>query len=300
MDTNLRHLEAFVTIARLGSFTRAADALHVSQPALTVQIRQLETAIGVRLFDRNNRRVALTRAGAELAGPFERLLLDLRAVFTHARDLSAHRRGSATVAALPSIASSLLPQAIKILTDRHAGIVVRVRDVVAGRVVELVKNGDVDFGIGSLIRPDAELACEPLFVDRLLAVAPPDHPAARRRWITLRDLSRHPLVLTSPDSSVRQLVERALEQQRLPATVAQEATYMTTAMAMARAGLGVAILPASALATPDMTGLRAVSIRRPALTRDIGLIRRNDRSYSPASATLVKVLREIESPRRRR
>ena len=140
MLAELRHIEAFLAVARLGHFTRAAAALHVSQPALTVQIRQLEAALGVRLFDRNNRRVAITQAGRDLVAPLERISLDVASVVRHAHDLSAHRRGLVTVAALPSVAAGPLPQAIRRLADAHQGIVVRVRDAIAARVLELVKS----------------------------------------------------------------------------------------------------------------------------------------------------------------
>jgi len=291
MHAEIRHLEAFLAVARLGSFTRAASALHVSQPALTVQIRQLEAALAVRLFDRNNRRVALTRAGQQFVAPVERLLLDLESIVAHARDLSAHRRGSVSVAALPSVASGLLPRAIHHLNERHHGIVVRVRDVVAARVVERVPSGEVDVGVSSLVRPDDTLVADPLFVDRLCALARPDHPAARRSWLTIRELSEHALVLTGPDSSVRQIVDRAFEHARLAIRVSQEATYMTTAMGMAKAGLGLAVLPESALDSANDMGLRAIAIRRPTLTRQISVLRRADRSLSAAAEKLVEILR---------
>src|SRR5262245_52167418 len=147
MTAEFRHIEAFLAVARNGNFTRAAADLHISQPALTVQIRQLEAALGLRLFDRNNRRVALTAQGRELVAPFERVLLDVRAIVDGAHDLSAHRRGIVTVACLPSIAASRLPKAIAALSARHEGIVVRVRDAVGARVTELVKSGEADFGV---------------------------------------------------------------------------------------------------------------------------------------------------------
>jgi LysR family carnitine catabolism transcriptional activator len=294
MTAELRHIAAFLAVARLSSFTRAAAVLRVSQPALTVQIKQLEEAFGVRLFDRDNRSVALTPAGRELVAPLERIMHDFETVAGHARDLAGHRRGLVTLAALPSIAAGLLPRAIRALSDRHDGIVVRVRDVTAGKIVDLVKSGEVDFGIGSVIRPDPDLTSQPLLSDRLCAFAPATHPIARKkRHITLRELSGYPLILTSHDSSVRQIVERALEQARLAAHVAQEATYMTTAIGMVRAGLGIAVLPESALAGDAADGIRAVAITTPQLRREISILTSAGRSLSPAAQKLIEVLRRV-------
>jgi len=297
MTADLKHIEAFLAVARLGHFTRAAAALHVSQPALTVQVRQLEEALGIKLFDRNNRHVQLTQAGRDLVAPFERLTLDLASIVRHAHDLSAHRRGVILVAALPSVAAGVLPRAIRELAARHPGIVVRVRDAIAGRVLELVKSGEVDVGIGSLVRPDPEVVCEPLFADRLCAVLRDDHPLARRRTIRLRELSAHPLILTGQDTSLRQIIERALEQERLPVRIVQEPTYMTTAVGMVQVGLGVAILSFAALAEGAGVRLRALAIREPDLTRQIGLLRRKERSFSPAAQRLVDLLRELVTPK---
>ena len=289
MTAELRHIEAFLAVARCGNFTRAAAELHVSQPALTVQIRQLEAALGVRLFDRNNRTVGLTPPGRELVAPCERVLLDVRSIIEHAHDFATHRRGVVTVASLPSIAAELLPRAIAGLTTRHQGISVRVRDVVAARVLELVKSGEVDFGLGSCGRGDRELSEQPLLADRLAAFVPANHPLAGKRHVTLRDVATCPLILTGRDSSVRELVERALEGERLSIHVAQEATYMTTALGMVASGLGVAILPHAAAASAP-TGIRRVSIRTPALTRRIGIITRSGRSLQPAALRLVEAL----------
>jgi|KBSSwiS6_1023812.scaffolds.fasta_scaffold23266_2 DNA-binding transcriptional LysR family regulator len=289
MTAELRHIEAFLAVARCGNFTRAAAELHVSQPALTVQIRQLESALGVRLFDRNNRTVGLTPPGRELVAPCERILLDVRSIVEHAHDFAAHRRGVVSVACLPSIAAELLPRAIAGLTTRHEGIAVRVRDVVAARVLELVKSGEVDFGLGSCGRVDRELSEQQLLADRLAAFVPNDHALAEKRSVTLREVAAFPLILTGRDSSVRELVERALERERLSIHVAQEATYMTTALGMVAAGLGVAILPHAAT-TSAPSGIRRVGIRTPALTRRIGIITKSGRSLQPAAQRLVEAL----------
>lgn len=300
MTAELRHIEAFLAVARLGHFTRAAAALHVSQPALTVQIRQLETALGVRLFDRNNRRVALTQAGRDLVAPLERISLDVASVIRHARDVSAHRHGVVTVAALPSVAAVLLPHAIRRLADAHQGLVVRVRDAIAGRVLELVKSGEADVGIGSLLRPDPDVVATPLFTDRLCAFAPIDHPLARSGRARLRDVGAWPLILTGQDTSVRQIVEQTLAALRLPVQIAQEATYMTTAIGMVREGLGVAILPESAMVLDAGAPIRAIAIREPVLTRQISILARTGRSLSPAAERLTQMLHAHARPSARR
>jgi LysR family carnitine catabolism transcriptional activator len=299
MDAELRYIRAFLAVAQHGTFTRAASVLGISQPTLTVQIRQLEASLGARLFDRNNRRVSLTAAGRDLVTPLERLMLDVDAISTRAQDLATHRRGVVTVAALPSLAASLLPRAIARLALDHQGIVVRVRDMTAGAIVDAVKAGEADVGLGSVIRPDVDLDTRPLLTDRLCACVPPDHALARRRQMSFREVIRWPLILTGRDSSVRQLIERNAEQRRLPLRIAQEVTYMSTAIGMVAAGLGIGILPESALTTDSPRGPRTVAIHSPVLRRKLAILSPRTRSLSPATQKLVEaVLATVNAERR--
>jgi DNA-binding transcriptional LysR family regulator len=193
-----------------------------------------------------------------------------------------------TVAALPSLAASLLPQAMAALAATHSGIVVRVRDMTAAAIVDAVKRGEADIGLGSLLRPDPELDAQPLVTDRLCAYVPGGHPLAARRAVTLRALARWPLILTGRDSSVRQLIDRGVEGRRLPIQVTQEVTYMSTAIGMVTAGLGIAILPESAV-TPDTGGgPRAVAIQGPVLRRTLVVLSVKSRTLSPAAAKLIE------------
>ena len=208
MNVNLRHLEAFAAVARLCSFTAAARLLHLSQPALTVQIRQLEETLTVRLLDRNTRSVKLTRAGEELAPVVERLLAEIDSVVSSAKEMSGKTKGAVKVAALPSIAATLLPRIIVGFRRRYPGVSVMVHDVVAERVVSMVRSEHVDLGLGS---PDADggLTFTLLFRDYMRLILPVGLPL-RHRAIGLADLTGHPLVLPGPDSSVRRLVDVAL------------------------------------------------------------------------------------------
>jgi DNA-binding transcriptional LysR family regulator len=289
---DLRHIRAFLALARAGSFTRAASELHMAQPTLTVQIQQLEGALGVKLFDRNKRHVALTQAGRDLLVPLERILLDVEAIATSTEELLAHRRGLVTVAALPSVAAGLLPRAIRKLSESYPGITVRVFDGVASTVAAMVKSGQVDFGITSQTYGDRELTSTVLMWDRLCAVVAPTHPLARKRSMTLQELAKHPLILMVKDSSSRQIVDLAFDREGLVSNVAYETTYGTSVAGLAQAGLGIGILPESMAAPSRLHQLR---IRGEALTRRIGIIMRAGRSLSPTADKLKQTLESVVS-----
>ncbi len=288
MDLNLRQLRAFVSVAQLGSFTRAAESLHLSQPALTVQIRKLEAGLRCQLLDRNSRSVTLTRIGRELLPLLQRSLHDLDAIVADTHAQGAGRLGTVRVASLPSFAASLLPDVILACRKRNPGIAFVVRDAVANRVMQMVRDEDVDVGItgGEVI--ESSLEALHAVQDRLCLVYPARHPIGRRRSIRARDIVDLPLVLTDPATSVRAVVDAAFQALgRLP-TVACEATYMMTAVAMVRAGLGVTILPASAREIRAERGLQARPIDDPAFARRVSLVKKKNRTLSPATTAFVE------------
>ena len=287
---DLRHIRGFLALARAGSFTRAAGELHMAQPTLTVQIQQLEHALGVKLFDRNKRHVALTQAGRDLLVPLERILLDVEAIATSTEELLEHRRGLVTVAALPSVAAGLLPRAIKKLSESYPGITVRIYDEVAVTVATMVKTGQVDFGISSQTYGDRELTSHVLMIDRLCAVVAASHPLARKGSMSLQELAKHPLILMVKDSSSRQIVDLAFNREGLVSNVAYETTYGTSVAGMALAGLGVGVLPESMV---DPSRLHQLRIRGEALTRRIGIIMRAGRSLSPTADRLKQTLEQV-------
>ncbi len=293
MISDLKHVRAFLTAARVGNFTRAASELHVSQSAFTVQIRQLEEALGIALFDRSKRRISLTSAGREVLAPLERILIDMEAVVGRTRHLAGLRRGIVTVAVLPSIAAQVLPRAIQRFTHLHPGIVVQIRDVVAEKLIEAIKKEEVDFGIGSKLGSDRDLKTAPLLVDKLCAFVPVNHPLGRRESVALAELVALPLILTGKDSSVREIVDRALKREKLQPTIVYETNYMSTAIGLARAGLGIAILPETAANMDSARAIRTVAICKPSLSRKIEIIQRKDRSLSPAASRLAEVLKGI-------
>ena len=293
MNLTLRDLEAFLGVARFGSFTRAARSLNMSQPALTVRIHHLEDALGVRLIDRTTRSVSLTRVGREFLPSAERVLGEIDAVAVSMRDLAGGRRGVVTIAALPSVAATLLPGAIVAFKAARPDITVRLRDGTGERVISLVKSGEADFGIGSPTRRDADLRVSPLTTDPLGVAFAPGHPLERRKHVRLRDLTGCPLILLDTESSVRVLIERAFQAIGRSVRPAYEASYLPTALGLAKAGLGVAVIAysASGVVATRAAGLRARVIEHPALVRQIGLIENARHPLSPAAQQLSTAIR---------
>ena len=291
MNFTLRQLRAFATLARTRSFTRAAAELHLSQPALTVQVRELESALGLKLVDRNTRRVQLTGIGQELLPVFERVLGDIRAVAENARELAAGDRGTVLVAALPSLCSRLIPEAIARLRRTHPGVTVRLQDTVALRILAAVRSEEADLGIGSFGALGGDFETTPLIEDRMVAVMPRRHPLAAKASVTMREVAMHPLVLMDTQSSVRAVVESALHGESAATAPAYEVTYMSTAVGFVQAGLGVAILPATALELGLAKGIVTRPIRGAAVRRPIVIARKAGRSLAPAARVFIEALR---------
>lgn len=293
MDLNLRQIRAFVAVARLGSFTRAAALLHVAQPTLTVQIRKLEEALRVRLFDRNSRSVALTQMGRDLLPVLGRLVQDLDGVIAEVRSHGAGYQGLIRIAALPTAAAALLPKAIASFRSAYPGANFRIRDVIARRVLTLVEAEEVDIGVTggptNAIDVDVLLTIE----DRMHVVFPQAHALAEARLVTPDLLMRYSLIMMDPDTSVRAVVEAGFHAAGLIPRPAVEVTYMMTAVGMVQAGLGITILPSSAKEIDAYPMIRSRMIEAAGFERRISLVKKGGRTLSPLSALFVGHLREM-------
>ncbi|VVE17122.1 HTH-type transcriptional regulator GltC [Pandoraea eparura] len=296
MDLNLRDIRAFIAVAQTGSFTRAASRLHLSQPALTVQIRRLEETVGVRLFDRNSRNVALTPTGRELLPLLQKSLHDMEHVLIDARALGDGSSGTVRIACLPTFAASVLPELIQQVKAAVPRAGFHVRDAVAGVVETLVRHEEVDIGLTGGELSDAEIDVLYAGADQLVAVLPAGHAFARRKRVSLTDLASVPLVLTAQGTSVRAVVDGAFTSGGCAPEIACEPTYMMTAVAMVRAGLGVTILPASAREVRAEPELRVRPIDHDAFLRPIALIKKRGRTLPPITQTFVAMLLERLAP----
>jgi len=277
-------------VARLRNFSRASLELYLSPPALTAHIQQLETELDVKLFTRTTRKIELTPAGKELLGPLERVVVELQSIATSADEFKTLRRGLVTVAAVSSVAARLLPQAIAEFSRSYPGVCVRFTDAVARNIVDMVSSGEVDFGIGSQIQQDEHVGTRSLFSESICVFVTKKHMWANRRKVKLREVATQELILTEKDTSVRMILESAFERQGLYPRFRYVTNNMSTALGMVSAGLGVAVLPQSAIDCGSSSDIRPVDISHPKLTRDIGILTRRDRPLSKASEQLVEII----------
>ena len=249
--------------------------------------------MGVRLFDRSTRMIKLTPIGRELAPTLERVLHEIDAVMVNTKELASHIKGTVTIGALPSISSKLIPSTIAEFQKQYPGIVVRLRDVLAHLNVRLVKEEEVDFGIGTLRMPDPDIQFTPLLTDHLGVIFPAGHPMEHKRTITLKSLAAFPLILMDPETSVRDLVDHAFESIGEVAVPTFEAVYPSTALALVKAGLGLTIQPSSSMELASSRGLKFRTIRHQGLTRQIGVIQKTRRSLSPSAEAFLLMMKAV-------
>jgi LysR family carnitine catabolism transcriptional activator len=293
MNVSLRQLRAFITVGRLGSFTRAARALNATQPAISAQVRDLEESLGVRLFDRSTRSVTLTQAGKDLLPSVDAVLSDIGSVVDRARDVARGNTGRVTVAALPSLAATLVPDAVARLQRDHPGVSVVIRDALAERSLSLLRADEVDLALTSAPLPNPQLHFTPLLTDRIVAVLPHNHSLAGAKSVRLADLLESPLVLMDRDSSVRRSVDTACASIGRMAAPVFEAAFMATAIGLVRAGLGATLLPSSAADLRAARDLIILDLQKPRIERELGILKQRRRVFSPAAEAFVEMLREV-------
>jgi DNA-binding transcriptional LysR family regulator len=290
MNITLRQIQGFLAVAEFGSFTRAAERLHIAQPALSQHVRELESELGIKVFDRTTRRVELTEAGREFRNAAAKIVGDLANAARNAHELAERKRGKVTVAAPPLLSAGVLPRAIAEFRTEYPGIQVSVVEARADEIVEHVRSGNADCGFGTFRSGEDGIDATLLTRDSLAVFCAPSSALADKKRISWRDLANFPLVTLTRDSGIRSLVEFGFETAQMALNPAYEVSYVTTALAMVEADLGIAILPTYAWIAADKTAVTAISLIKPVITRDVVLITRAGRSHSPALASFARLL----------
>jgi DNA-binding transcriptional LysR family regulator len=289
MNISLRQLRAFLAVARQRHFRRAADNLHLSQPAVSRHIAELESELGVRLFDRNTREVVPTEAGRYLESAIERVLDELEGVLEHVHSEGERKRGKVHVASVPTLSASLMPVCIADCARDYPELTIQLHDQAQTLVLDSVRGGEVDFGIAIDPPESGEFDCETIMRDPFCLACRPDHPFAKLKSVSWEKLRGQPLILLDYSSGSRPLIDATLRKYDIEANVVQQTGHTYTAFRMVEAGLGITITPA--LSTPPSS--LAMRPLTPKEQRTVMLIHRRHRSLSPLAALVWNRLREL-------
>lgn len=293
-DLSSRQLRCVVSLARYGSFVAAASDLGLSQPALTRAIMRVEETLGVRLFTRSTRRVALTAAGREFVPIAERMLADFDVGIRSMRALGGRPRGRLVIACLMSVAYGVLPDIIAGFRARHEGVDLEIREGVLSAIAEDVRSGLADFGIGDITGTStipASIDVEPLTEEGFHVVLHRNHPLARKARPRMKDLANETLIAMPFGAGMRRAIDIAAATADVTFDRTITVSQFATIFKLVQAGVGLSIVPESALATPLYRDIVSRPLDEPRLMRRLGLLRLRDRAPSPAAEAFLDLLR---------
>ncbi|RZS78758.1 LysR family transcriptional regulator [Pigmentiphaga kullae] len=291
---SLRQLRAFVAVYRLGKLATAASRLSVTESAVSTMLRQMESTLNLRLFDRTSRSLVPTQAAQEIVERAERILGDVAWLGTRMEDLGDRRIGRVHVAVTATVGSVLMPGVVRRFRDAYPGVQLVLDDCAPDQFLARVSSEPVDFGIGTPEREDALLVSRLLLRDHLCLVCATDHPLAGRRQVRWRELAKEPVIAVRQGLAygMRGRMEAAAASAGIALNVVHEVNFLSSAFWMAASGLGVSIW-ASALAGrmhyENLTRCRLVGPRVP---MDFSLVHKRGRSLSPAAEAFVEIARD--------
>lgn len=293
MKIDLDGLEAFVVIAELGGFNKAAAQLHITQTALTRRIQKLESSLGLKLLNRTTRRVELSTVGREFMPQARALVHDLNAAAGRLRDMSRSGSGNFTLACPPSMTTSVLPRVIRRYVELHPANRIRLLDGSSHEVRDGVLSGRAEVGIAVGADKHPELLETLLFEDALCFICREPHRLIGRPKVTWADMRDENLITVSGFTATRVVMDYQLAKHGIRLLGNFEVQHHATAINLVAAGVGSTILPASAFHDGDRPLLRKLALVQPTVKRRIVLLRRKDASLSPAAQAFADLIRKM-------
>lgn len=284
---DISNYAAFLAVAERESFSLAAEQLHLTQPAISKRIAQLEGELGVTLFDRLGRRVALTEAGRALRPVAERILSDVRETRQVIANLSREVSGPLSVVTSHHIGLRRLPPILRDFTRSYRRVRLDLAFMDSEQACQAVERGVFELGVVTLpLRPSPLLECIPLWEDRLVIAVARDHPLAGQAGASLEQLGVHPAILPAVGTYTRTIIEAPILQRHGALDVILETNYLETIRTMVAIGLGWSALPRVMLGDDVVE----VPVEGLDIRRTLGLVRHAGRTVSNASRALTELL----------
>lgn len=290
MNITIRQLQAFSLTAKLESFTKAAKAMHLTQSALSQLVRELEQSMGVKLFDRTTRQLALTQVGVEFLASSNRILTDLDHARSNVNKWLDHRTGKVVIAAPLVLSSTYLAKVIAGFKSKFPDIELVLKDSLPDEVINQIRNGTADLGVGTLRRTESGLHTQDLFDESMVAIFSSDHALNRIKKLDWKHLEGESLLLPKFGSVFRELSEKGFATAGISPEPFFEANYVGTLIGLAAEGLGIAIVPKYATSLADASKTQWRQLNKPIIKRRVCLMRRLDTTMSPAVEAFANYL----------
>ena len=207
-----RRLQVFHTVARFLSFTKAAKSLHMTQPAVTFQVRQFEEYFNTRLFDRTHNKISLTEAGAHVYQYADKIIGLYGELDNSIKEMTGNISGSLTIGASTTIAEYMLPTLLRDFKLKYPDVAIHLKVSNTKGIVSMVENNAIDLGVVEAPVGNKSLVVEVCLPDQLVAIVPPDHPEAQRESFTYEDLVKYPFICREEGSGTREVINEFLTQ----------------------------------------------------------------------------------------
>jgi DNA-binding transcriptional LysR family regulator len=296
-DLHIRQIKHFLAIVEEGSFGKAAQKVHLSQPALSKSIRQLEDRLQVRLIDRTPKGIVATTFGEAFIDHARAIRAQINSAVAEMREMQGMRSGSVSVGVGPSLTSGIVPQAVARLARTRPDITVTITEELSHGITKGLLCGDFDFVVGAKLSTENadEIASEPLYVDRCVIVARPDHPITRMADVSLEQLREFGWILTGRAEALRTKFDDAFRRREVEPPEPQLRTNSVAFMRHILFGTDLLGFLPHALVREDEKAGRLVAVQHADCTweRTMYVAYRKHRSVSPLSRLLIRTIREI-------
>jgi DNA-binding transcriptional LysR family regulator len=282
-------LKAFKSVAETGSFSRSADYLHLTQPAVSKRISRLESELDTRLFDRINRRAQLTEAGRQLLKHCQRIFDDISQAERAVRQVASEVSGPLHIATSHHIGLHRLPAILKSFSDRYPSVRLQIEFTDSEKAHTSVLQGQVELAVITLALTDIPgLRSQSLWPDPLVFIVSRSHPLAAGGRLNLDDLSEHACILPGLDTYTGQIVKQLFDNKQLQLDASMATNYLETIKMMVSVGMGWTVLPRSML-EDDLVELNINDVE---LSRQLGYIMHAQHEPSPAANAFISMLKQ--------
>lgn len=282
-------LETFLEVARLSSFSRAAERRFRTQPAISSQIRSLEEEVGAKLLDRSGGKVAVTGAGKVFQKYAEETIEQRRIMLLTLAEMHRIPRGEIVVAANEGTCLHILPEVFSEFKRQYPSVAVNVMRSEHGKILEFIIDNSCDFGVVSLPVPDKRLTVVPIHHDELVVITPPEHALADRKTVSIAELLEYPLVLPKVGRT-RDALESLFHERRLKPTISMELDSSELLKRFVAADVGIGFIPRSNVAEDlRVRTLAVLSISDASIRRELALVFRKDKALSRAALAFIDI-----------